>query len=164
MGENVKKHPEVAKRIAEEGHTIGIHCNWHDYNALYESVDSYLADFEEAYDTVYQVTGVEVKLFRFPGGSINAYNKDVYEDIIEEMTKRGFIYFDWNASLEDAMKKSEPEKLLENARQSTLGRKKVVMLAHDIIYNTTLCLDDLIDQFPEYQMLPLTEEVKPIQF
>lgn len=164
VGENVKKHPEIAKRIAEEGHTIGIHCNWHDYNALYESVDSYLADFEEAYDTVYQVTGVEVKLFRFPGGSINAYNKDVYEDIIEEMTRRGFIYFDWNASLEDAMKKAEPEKLLENARQSTLGRKKVVMLAHDIIYNTTLCLDDLIDQFPEYQMLPLTEEVKPIQF
>lgn len=164
VGENVEKHPDVARRIVEEGHTIGIHCNCHDYEKIYASVDSFLEDFEEAYNTVYEVTGVEVKLFRFPGGSINAYNKKVYEDIIEEMTDRGFIYFDWNGSLEDAVTKSTPEQLIQNARQSTLKRKKVVMLAHDIVYNTTLCLEDLIDQFPEYKMEPLTPEVTPIQF
>lgn len=164
VGENVRRHPEVAQRIVEEGHTIGIHCNRHEYNEIYESVDSYLEDFQEAYDAVYEVTGVEVKLFRFPGGSINAYNKDVYEDIIAEMTERGFIYFDWNGSLEDAVSKSTPEQLVENAVESTLGRKKVVMLAHDIVYNTTLCLEELIDSFPEYRMEPLTEEVSPVQF
>lgn len=164
VGENVEKHPDVARRIVEEGHTIGIHCNCHDYEKLYASVDSFLEDFEEAYNTVYEVTGVEVKLFRFPGGSINAYNEKVYKDIIEEMTDRGFIYFDWNGSLEDAVTKSTPEQLIQNARQSTLKRKKVVMLAHDIVYNTTLCLEDLIDQFPEYKMEPLTPEVTPIQF
>ncbi len=164
VGENVRRHPEVARRIVEEGHTIGIHCNRHEYDELYESVDSYLADFQEAYDAVYEVTGVEVKLFRFPGGSINSYNRDVYGDIIEEMTEKGFIYFDWNGSLEDAMSKSTPEQLVENAVESTLGRKKVVMLAHDIVYNTVLCLEDLIDSFPEYRMEPLTEEVTPIRF
>lgn len=164
VGENVKKNPEVAQRIVEEGHTIGIHCNQHDYDVLYESVDSYLADFEEAYNIVYEVTGVEVKLFRFPGGSINAYNKDISEEIIAAMTERGFIYFDWNASLEDATKNNDPEVLLKNAVESTLGRKKIVMLAHDIIYNTTLCLEELIEQFPEYRMEPLTPEVEPIQF
>lgn len=164
VGENVRKHPEVARRIVEEGHTIGIHCNRHDYDVIYESVESYLADFQEAYDAVYEVTGVEVKLFRFPGGSINAYNEDVYEEIIETMTERGFIYFDWNGCLEDAAAKTTPEQLVENARASTLGRKKIVMLAHDIVYNTTLCLDELIDSFPEYKFEPLTEDVKPIQF
>lgn len=164
VGENVRKHPEVARRIVEEGHTIGIHCNRHEYDVIYESVESYLADFQEAYDAVYEVTGVEVKLFRFPGGSINGYNEDVYEEIIEEMTNRGFIYFDWNGSLEDAGRKKTPEQLVENAGKSTLGRKKVVMLAHDIMYNTTLCLEDLIDSLPEYKFEPLTEDVKPIQF
>ena len=164
VGENVRKHPEIARRIVEEGHTIGIHCNRHSYEELYESVDSYLADFEEAYQAVYEVTGVEVELFRFPGGSINSYNKEVYQDIIEEMTDRGFVYFDWNASLEDAARNTTPQQLLENAKQSTLGRKKVVMLAHDIVYNTTLCLEDLIEQFPEYQMKPLTSDVAPITF
>ena len=164
VGENVRKHPEIARRIVEEGHTIGIHCNHHDYKEIYASVESYLEDFQAAYDAVYEVTGVEVKFFRFPGGSINSYNEDVYEDIIAEMTERGFIYFDWNGCLEDAAKNTTPEQLIRNARQSTLDRKKVVMLAHDIVYNTTLCLDELINQFPEYKMEPLTEDVKPIQF
>lgn len=164
VGENVKKNPEVARRIVAEGHTIGIHCYSHDYKQLYESTASYLEDFNEAYKTVLEVTGVRVKLFRFPGGSINAYNKAVCQDIIKEMTDRGFIYFDWNASLEDALKRSEPEELIANARETALGRKHVVMLAHDIVRSTALCLGDLIDQFPEYQMEPLTPEVKPIQF
>ena len=164
VGENVRKNPEVAKRIAAEGHTIGIHCNRHDYEQIYQSTASYLEDFNEAYKTVLEVTGVRVTLFRFPGGSINAYNKPVYQDIIKEMTARGFIYFDWNASLEDALKKSEPEELIANARETALGRKHVVMLAHDIVHSTALCLNDLIDQFPEYRMEPLTPEVTPVQF
>ncbi len=64
-----------------EGHAIGIHCDNHDYNKLYKCVDSYVADFEQAYETVYEITGEKVRLFRFPGGSINAYNKKVYQDI-----------------------------------------------------------------------------------
>ena len=71
---------------------------------------------------------------------------------------------DWNASLEDALKKSEPEELIANARETALGRKHVVMLAHDIVHSTALCLNDLIDQFPEYRMEPLTPEVAPVQF
>lgn len=164
VGENVRRYPEVAKRIVAEGHTIGIHCNSHDYNVIYESVDSYLQDFEEAYQTVLEVTGVEVKLFRFPGGSVNAYNKKVCRRIAEEMTEKGFIYYDWNASLEDAVKKSTPQQLIENAVGSTLGRKRVVMLAHDVVDNTALCLDELLEQFPEYQMKPLSEWTEPIQF
>lgn len=164
IGENVKKHPDVAKRIAEEGHTIGIHCNWHDYKQLYASVDSYLEDFEKAYQTVEEVTGVQAKLFRFPGGSINSFNKEVYEDIIREMTDRGFVYFDWNASLEDAVGHPETDILIQNAVSSTRGRKRVVMLAHDVIHETAGCLKELLGELPEYRMEPLTEEVKPIQF
>ena len=164
VGENVRRHPDVAKRIVEEGHAIGIHCNNHDYRKLYQSADSYLEDFQKAYDTVYEVTGVETKLFRFPGGSVNAYNKAVGAEIIRRMTEKGYVYFDWNASLEDAVNKSTPEALIQNAVSSTLGRKKVVMLAHDVIYNTTQCLEELLDSFPEYEMKPLSAEVEPIQF
>lgn len=164
IGESVKKHPEVARRIVAEGHTIGIHCNNHDYNKIYASAESYLEDFETARQTVLDVTGVEAKLFRFPGGSINVYNGDVREEIVEKMTENGYIYFDWNASLEDAVKKSTPQKLIENATSSTLGRKKVVMLAHDVVDNTALCLEELLEQFPEYQMRPLTERIAPVQF
>ena len=164
VGESVERYPEVAKRIVQEGHTIGIHCYNHDYKKLYKSVDSYVEDFEKAREVVREATGVDTKLFRFPGGSINSYNKGVYQKIIDEMTSRGYIYFDWNASLEDATKHNEPELLLRNARESTFGRRRVVMLAHDTVYNTVSCLEELIEQFPEYKMLPLTEDVEPVQF
>lgn len=164
VGENVRKYPEVARRIAAEGHTIGIHCDNHHYRTLYQSVESYIQDFEKARQTVYAVTGVEVNIFRFPGGSINSYNEKVRDGIIEEMTRRGYIYYDWNASLEDAVQKPEPARLVANGVTSTLGRKKVIMLAHDVVYNTGICLNDLLDGLPEYRILPLSETVEPVQF
>ena len=164
VGENVERNPQLAKRIVDEGHTIGIHCYHHDYKKLYVSADSYLKDFEKARQAVYEATGVDAKLFRFPGGSINSYNKKVYQEIISEMTEKGYIYHDWNASLEDAVKNPKAEKLIQNAKESTLGRKKVVMLAHDIVEETGWCLDELIEAFPEYEMRMLEEDVEPIRF
>lgn len=165
IGEYVRKYPETAKRIAEEGHTIGIHCDVHDYQKIYASVDSYLEDFENAYDTVYEITGVEAEFFRFPGGSVNAYNKAVYQDIIEEMEKRGFVYYDWNASLGDAGRNSlTSEELIGNAVATARGRREVVMLAHDRVDNTAYALESLIDSLPEYRMEPLTTKAVPVQF
>ncbi len=164
VGENVRKHPDMARRIVAEGHTIGVHCDSHDYDALYESVDSYVADFEKARQTIYEVTGVETNIFRFPGGSINAYNQKTGQAIIQEMTDRGYIYYDWNASLEDAVKNPDPQKLIANGVGTTLGRKKVILLAHDVVGSTGLCLEELLDNLPEYEMKPLSEEVEPICF
>lgn len=164
IGKNVEKNPETAKRIAEEGHTIGIHCYNHDYNVIYENAEAYMADFEKAKNIIEDITGVETKLFRFPGGSINSYNKKVYKEIIEKMTAAGYVYFDWNASLEDAVKKPNKEKMLKNAKESTLGRKVVVMLAHDTVGVTADALEELLELFPEYKFCPIDENVQPITF
>lgn len=164
IGEYVRKHPETAKRIAQEGHTVGIHCDVHDYNLLYKSADSYMEDFQKAYETVCEIMGVEVKLFRFPGGSVNAYNKTVCREIVERMEEQGYIYFDWNASLEDAVGEKQAQELIASAKATTLDRKKVVLLAHDRVTATAQCLNELIDAFPEYQMRPLTTRIEPVQF
>lgn len=164
IGENVRKNPEIARRIVAEGHTIGIHCDVHHYDTLYASADSYLQDFEQAHKTVYEVTGVDTKLFRFPGGSVNDYNKEISDEIIANMTEKGYIYYDWNASLEDASKSAKIEDMVANGVNSTLGRKKIILLAHDVVCNTGACLNDLLDSLPEYEMLPLSEDVEPIRF
>ena len=107
---------------------------------------------------------IPAKLFRFPGGSINSYNKKVYKEIIEKMTAAGYVYFDWNASLEDAVKKPNKDKLLKNAKESTLGRKVVVMLAHDTVSVTAEALAELLELFPEYKFCPIDENVQPVTF
>ena len=82
------------KAVADAGHTVGVHSISHDYEKVYESVESYLADFNDTYNCIYEATGVKPRFFRFPGGSINNYNRFVYMQIIAEMTRRGFVYFD----------------------------------------------------------------------
>ena len=164
VGKNVERNPETTRRIVEEGHTIGIHCYNHDYGVIYSNVDAYVEDFEKARAIVYEVTGVETNIFRFPGGSINSYNKKVYKDIIEAMSAKGYVYYDWNASLEDAVRKPNKDKILKNAKESTLGRDVVVMLGHDTVDMTVEVLEELLTLFPEYEFKAIDETVEPIKF
>ena len=92
-------HLESIKRMAEEGHTVAIHCNRHEYGDLYSSVDGFLKDFNTIYNRLYELTGQYPQCFRFPGGSNNAIAErhNTTQEIIDEMTARGFDYYDWNA-------------------------------------------------------------------
>ena len=54
--------------------------------------------------------------------------------------------------------------MIENARESIVGKERVVLLAHDTANNTAQCLNRLIEQFPEYKMEVLTEKIEPIPF
>ena len=44
---DTEENRKVLKRMAEEGHTIGVHTACHDYETIYESVDAYLDDFKK---------------------------------------------------------------------------------------------------------------------
>lgn len=164
VGENVKKYPELIKRMSEEGHVIGIHCYSHSYDKIYAGVQDYVDDFEQARELIYEITGEEVWCYRFPGGSINKYNKHLYNDIVEKMSEAGYVYYDWNGCFEDAVSNPNQEHIIKSAVESTLKRKKVIMLAHDTVDETAKCLNEVLDLLPEYEFLPLTKDVEPIQF
>lgn len=157
------------KKIADKGHTIGIHTATHEYNKIYASVEAYLEDFKIAYDRVYEATGIKCNLFRFPGGSINDYNGDIREELIAEMTRRGFIYFDWNVDSSDALGATWTE-MYNNVLKQTADTNRAVILMHDYNggYNTVLVLEDIIKALlgskRGYKLDRLTEYVKPIQF
>ena len=164
---------ECAKRlktIADKGHTIGIHTATHEYNKIYESVESYLEDFKTAYDRVYEATGIKCDLFRFPGGSVNDYNAAIREELIAEMTRRGFIYFDWNVDSSDALGASWTE-MYNNVLSQTANANRAVVLMHDYNggYSTVLVLEDIIKALigstkRTYKLDRLTVNVKPVQF
>lgn len=157
------------KSIADAGHTIGIHTASHEYNKIYSSVEAYLEDFKTAYDRVYEATGLKCTLFRFPGGSINDYNGEIRDDLIAEMTRRGFVYFDWNVDSNDAMGATWTE-MYNNVLSETAANNRSVVLMHDYNggVNTILVLEDIIKALIAnergYKLAKLTETVKPVQF
>lgn len=99
---NSKENQNRLRRIAEEGHIIGIHTQSHDYGKMYASVEAYLTDFNKVWTKVKEITGIEAEVFRFPGGSLNGYNQNLQHELIAEMLRRGFRYYDWNVSSMDA--------------------------------------------------------------
>ncbi len=157
------------RKIADAGHTIGIHTATHDYTKIYASVEAYLEDFKLAYDRVYDATGIKCNLFRFPGGSINDFNKEIRSDLIAEMTRRGFVYFDWNVDSSDALGATWTE-MYNTVLKQTAAANRAVILMHDYNggWNTILVLGGrvraLLDDKRGYKLDKLTEYVKPVQF
>ena len=50
------------KAIAAAGHSIGVHSASHVYKDIYSSVDAYLDDFHEAWDIIYDATGIKTEI------------------------------------------------------------------------------------------------------
>ena len=128
---------ERLRRIADAGHTIGMHSWTHNYYQVYGSVEDFLDEFSRLSELIYQVTEVHPTVFRFPGGSINGYNRGVYQEIIAEMTRRGFVYYDWNESAGDATSTPRSADLIAQDCLKGIGRGLVIVLAHDNAARTT---------------------------
>lgn len=168
IGKEGNKQRALMKRIVDEGHTIGIHTYSHVYTSIYESVESYLDDFNQTYQLIYDTTGVKPETFRFPGGSINKYSAQDYEEIIAEMTRRGFTYYDWNASSGDANSNATANSVYNNTVQSSEGKDRIILLMHDSISKsyTVAALPSIIEYYKAkgYRFDCITNEVSPIAF
>lgn len=162
----------ILQRIVDEGHTLCIHANEHKYGDLYASTEAYLEDFANAYDKIYELTGYRVQGFRFPGGSNGQVNSSgCYDNIVTEMTRRGFEYYDWNAYAHDAEGGNySAEEMADMAVHEVdiSSRNDVILLMHDTYGKdkTVTALEQIISQLKEegIKMLPITNSTRPVHF
>lgn len=66
-GYRIETFPEIAQRMAEEGHELGLHSNRHDY-MQHMTKEEVLDDLAECQSILTESTGVSARLFRPPGG------------------------------------------------------------------------------------------------
>lgn len=157
-------------RIIKEGHEIGLHSFCHKYDEIYASVDSFLADLSKEQEWIYSVTGERCSVFRFPGGSANYHaDKATVSAIKEEMSRRGFVWYDWNADGEDSIHKYISSwEISQNVFRCAKEKDSVVVLLHDASGHkaTVEALPDIIDGFIErgYSFRLLSEMEKPMQY
>ena len=156
-------------RWLPRGHTVGMHSNSHKYNDIYASVDACLQDFDLLRARILEVTGQAPSILRFPGGSVNGYNRDIYQELISEMLRRGYAYFDWNVSAQDATSQNKSVADIANAVVTAVPRHRYsIVLLHDTSLRETSvkAVDRLIPQLLElgYTFAPLDPSVSPIIF
>lgn len=141
-----KSYVPLIKRESEEGHTIAVHTLTHKWS-IYDSVETYIKDFNDMNNIVEEYTGAKTNLFRFPGGSSNTisrgHSKGVVSAIASEMTKRGYVYFDWNVDSCDAAGATSSQ-IYKNVTTGIGRKKESVVLMHDIKRNTIDVIEDII--------------------
>lgn len=171
VSNNNEKYMDYCKEIVERGHALGMHSYTHDYQKVYASKESFLADFHRQFTQLKELTGETPVLYRFPGGSDNdrLEKSGFSEDIRMEMASRGFIYHDWNVSSEDAsyLAKSK-DQIVRNVITGVGNKNHAVVLMHNSVNkaSTIEALPEIIETLRArgYQFDKLTSEIKPIHF
>lgn len=124
-------------REYNEGHTVGLHTFTHNYASIYSSVDNFFADLYRIQDRVKSITGYTSMITRFPGGSSNSISAyydggtHIMSRLVNEVSARGFTYFDWNISSGDAGGTTSTAEVIKNVT-SALKPESSVILQHDI--------------------------------
>ncbi|MDP5169502.1 MAG: polysaccharide deacetylase family protein [Bacteroidia bacterium] len=101
VGDQVRKHPETAHRVIDEGHTVGNHTRTH-LNGKKTPTYQYLRDFAECQQILREYTGHRPKFFRPPYGRIT---KAQAEPILKrglEIVMMDIITGDFDASRSEA--------------------------------------------------------------
>lgn len=168
IGKTDEQSVERYKAIVDRGHALGMHSYTHVYSELYASLESFQADTQRIHDWLYQVTGQDIRLYRFPGGSSNTVSSVDMHTLIDYVTSMGYIYYDWNVSSGDAS--SSPvsaEQIVENIMSQSEGYTRIVVLMHDATpkTETVRALPGIIENLQNagYQIVPITDTTKPVQ-
>lgn len=157
------------RRIVEEGHTLGMHSYSHVYRDIYESVEAYGQDLEKLHTYLYELTGVDSRIVRLPGGSSNTVSKDKIQDIIAYLEQQGMTYYDWNVSSGDAASGYvSAQQIADNVLNHVSEHHTSIVLMHDASgKNTTVeALPIILEKILESDnmvLLPITEDTVPIQ-
>lgn len=156
------------KRIVDEGHTLGMHSYSHKYDIIYNSVEDFDKDFTKLWNLLYDTTGLEPKIYRFPGGSANKVNKKGMDEFIKYLNEKSIVYYDWNVLNGDATNiKYTDEQLINNVLKGVEAKKTSIVLLHDAaskeatVRTLPALLEELLVEGAE--LYPLDPSVKPIQ-
>lgn len=145
VSDRAQTRKETLKRIAREGHTLGVHSASHDYTKIYASDETLLRDVKTCADFIYKTTGVKPKCYRFPGGGIkNIKHKTAL------LENAGYTVVSWNAVCGDEeIPHADAQTLFDTAVKTANGKQSVVLLCHDSASHkaTAEALPRMIDYF-----------------
>ncbi len=157
------------RRIVQDGHTLGMHSYSHVYRDIYQSVEAYSQDLEKLHTYLYELTGVDSRIVRLPGGSSNTICRNGIQDILAYLGQEGITYYDWNVSSGDAASGYiSAQQIADNVLDHVDQHNTSIVLMHDAsAKNTTVeALPIIIEKILESEntvLLPITEDTVPIQ-
>lgn len=161
LDEEMKRNPEMVKRIVDEGHAVGVHGVTHEKNSFYCGTLGPLKEMEQANATLEQIIGRKTNLARTPYGSSPYLTKKQEE----ALTEHEYVIWDWNIDSKDWCYRNPYKTFQATTKMIQKSEKEPkVILFHDIKYvveTMTIFLDWM--QQHHYTSEPITLEIKPVK-
>jgi len=121
VGEQVRQHPDVARRIVDEGHEVALHGFRHVL-LLRRRVREVAADYDRALETIEDATGVVPTLYRPPYGVFSS-------GALAEVRRRGWRPLLWSAWGRDWARRATAASIARLVARDL--RPGAVVLLHD---------------------------------
>lgn len=116
VGRHVRQYPDLARRVAEAGHSIGNHT-WSHRSLVPLSVDHTRSEILGAHKAIEDVTGVTPRLLRPPRGVYSAFARDYlreqgYTIVLWDVTSQDWAELPARRIAENVLRHADPGSIL----------------------------------------------------
>lgn len=153
VGHFLESAPDIVRRMAEEGHTVGNHTYHHPDMSKISDKDSFQKEMDAVAELYREVTGKEISMYyRPPQGKYSTENLQMAKEL-------GYMTFFWSLAYVDWNQDSQPSH--EQAFDKLLKRihPGAVVLLHNTSKTNGEILDELLTKWEEmgYTFHPLSD-------
>ncbi|MBN2910130.1 polysaccharide deacetylase family protein [Polycladomyces sp. WAk] len=92
-GKNAQAHPEMIRRILQEGHVLGNH-SWNHPDLTRLTQSQAVAQIERTNTVIFKLTGMRMRLFRPPYGKLN-------DQLKQRFHQMGYTIVNWSVDTRD---------------------------------------------------------------
>ena len=136
IGENAIENPQIVRRIADEGHMIGIHSLRHTPEFTISSKKLVKRDLNATIKILEELTGGKIKLFRPPYGVTNPSIGGAVKDL-------GLLSVGWSLRSFDTIADSDTEKVMERIKRGM--HDGAIILLHDRLPFSAKLIEEILD-------------------
>ncbi len=156
VGPFISEHPELIKRMVEEGHTVGNHTYSHPDMSKIASKEAFQKELGQVEDLYEEITGSPMtKHYRPPQGKYSEANLTMAKEL-------GYKTFFWSLAYVDWYQDDQPTK--DEAFDKLIGRihPGAIVLLHSTSSTNAEILDELLTKWEEmgYTFQPLSSLAK----
>ncbi len=156
VGHFLESAPDIVRRMAEEGHTVGNHTYHHPDMSKISDETSFRKEMEDTANLFKEVTGTDMAMYyRPPQGKYNTANLQMAKDL-------GYTTFFWSLAYVDWNVDDQPSH--EEAMEKLMGRihPGAIVLLHSTSKTNGEILDEVLTKWEEmgYTFRPLSDFVE----
>ncbi len=153
VGNFLETSPDIAKRIVEEGHTVGNHTFHHPDMSAISSKEAFAKEVNEVADLFKSITGKKMAMFyRPPQGKYSIENLKMAKEM-------GYSTFFWSLAYVDWYEDKQPTHEQAFDKLLTRVHPGAIVLLHSTSKTNAEILDELLTKWEEmgYQFGTLQE-------